>query len=172
MEVITNGAQQGIEQEPRKVDREDPADSPAVEDAEVVRCIPVVEQNASDEESREYEEEVDATAGDGQEAKERRRGSDLAKKVVPDEHQEDGETADAIQFRNPAALGSEQGGHDGIIATSLQTPQRRPSAVDLRVEAERGVHFGPRLIPVALHFQQKTELEMGGCKGRLVEARL
>jgi hypothetical protein len=60
--------------------------------------VAVIEQDSADQETGEDEEEVDAAPRHHQKTEERRRRLDLADEVVPDQHEEDGQAAHAVEL--------------------------------------------------------------------------
>ena len=93
------------EQQDCIIERENPQDAACVKGAEVVTSSFGIEKNAGDEKAGEYEEEVDADPAtmqdaDEQPVREGRLWGCVEAAEVKQQDGEDGDAADAIEFRD------------------------------------------------------------------------
>jgi hypothetical protein len=86
------------------VERKDTQGATSIKRLEEVRDIDRIDENAGDQKSGEGEEEIDSNEGRAanirEQVKETRAGVVIGPEKVVNEHQENGESANAIQCRN------------------------------------------------------------------------
>src|SRR6185295_13383498 len=89
------GAQHDEERQHQKIERKNATDSPHVKDAEIIRGLAVVEQNARDQKTGQDEEEIDAAPRETEQAADGEDGTvrfdrKFAGEIVPDQDEQDG----------------------------------------------------------------------------------